>query len=101
MKLAFSTIGCPNWTFDEIFAAAKDLGYNAVEVRGLGHEIYVPKIKEFSDFYIDSTMQRLANAGLTVSMFTSDAVVGNEKIKSKRLIILTLHIRRTCRLCAY
>ena len=80
MKLAFSTIGCPNWEFDEIFAAAKDLGYDAIEVRGLGHEIYVPKIKEFSDFYIDSTMERLANAGLTVSMFTSSAAIGNPEL---------------------
>ena len=76
MKLAFSTIGCPNWTFDEIFAAAKDLGYDAIEIRGLGHEIYVPKIKEFSDFYVDSTMEKLVNAGLAVSMFTSSAVIG-------------------------
>jgi len=90
MKLAFSTIGCPNWTFDEIFAAAKDLGYNAVEVRGLGHEIYVPKVKEFSDFYIDSTMERFANAGLAVSMFTSSAVVGDEKGKAEAIDYIDL-----------
>ena len=79
MKLAFSTIGCPDWTFDEIFAAAKDLKYNAVEIRGLGQELYVPKIKDFSDFYIDSTMERFANAGLAVSMFTSSASIENYK----------------------
>ena len=26
MKLAFSTLGCPDWSFDEITATAKALG---------------------------------------------------------------------------
>ena len=49
MKLCFSTIGCPDWGFKEIFAVAKDLGYDAVEVRGIANELNAPSMKEFSD----------------------------------------------------
>ena len=48
MKLCFSTIGCPDWRLQEIVSAAKDLGYDAIEVRGLGGEIYAPAAPEFT-----------------------------------------------------
>ena len=33
MKLAFSTLGCPNWGVDEILEAARTNGYDGVELR--------------------------------------------------------------------
>ena len=39
MKLAFSTLGCPEWTWTEIYSMARDLGYSGIEIRGLGEEI--------------------------------------------------------------
>jgi sugar phosphate isomerase/epimerase len=33
MKLAFSTLGCPNWPLDQIIASARSLGYDGVEFR--------------------------------------------------------------------
>ena len=76
MKLSFSTVGCPDWTFDEIFASAKDFGYDAIEIRGMGKEIYAPKLNIFSDSNINSTMQKLKNASLDISMLASNAVIG-------------------------
>lgn len=35
MKLAFSTLGCPAWTLEQIVRAAVDYGYAGVEIRGL------------------------------------------------------------------
>ena len=35
MKLAFSTLGCPNWSVEQVVEAAVQLGYDGVEVRGL------------------------------------------------------------------
>ena len=32
MKLAFSTLGCPGWSWDEIYATAKDLGMAGMEI---------------------------------------------------------------------
>jgi sugar phosphate isomerase/epimerase len=36
MKLAFSTLGCPNWELDQIAATARRLGYDGVELRAVG-----------------------------------------------------------------
>ena len=36
MKIAFSTLGCPNWTVDEMLDAARANGYEGVELRFYG-----------------------------------------------------------------
>ena len=38
MKLAFSTLGCPDWGLDQIIECAKAFGYAGVELRGLLNE---------------------------------------------------------------
>ena len=38
MKLAFSTLGCPDWSWEEILATAKDMGFDAVEILGIAKE---------------------------------------------------------------
>ena len=76
MKLAFSTVGCPDWSFGEIFAAAKDFGYDAIEIRGMGKEMYAPKLNVFSEKNIDATKKKLVDAGIFVSMLASNAVIG-------------------------
>lgn len=40
MKLAFSTLGCPDFDWPDIYAMAKDFGFNGIEIRGLGNDIY-------------------------------------------------------------
>lgn len=34
MKLSFATLGCPNWTLDQVAANARAMGYDGVELRG-------------------------------------------------------------------
>ena len=36
MKLSFSTLGCPEWSWNEILATAKDMGFDGIEIRGVG-----------------------------------------------------------------
>lgn len=36
MKLAFSTVACPEWTLEEVAAKAAQMGYQGVELRTLG-----------------------------------------------------------------
>lgn len=45
--LAFSTLGCPNWNFHQITDFAKANNYEGIEIRGLLHEMYLPKCPEF------------------------------------------------------
>lgn len=72
IKLAFSTLGCPDWTFEEIYSAAADLGFSGIEIRGMGKEIYAPRIREFCE-ELPRTREKLQKAGLEIPLFTSGA----------------------------
>ena len=47
MKLAFSTLGCPEFGWSDVYSMAKDLGFQGIEVRGLGDELFDGKTKPF------------------------------------------------------
>ncbi len=47
-KLSFSTLGCPDWSFDKIIDFAKDNNYKGIEVRGILREMDLTKVPEFS-----------------------------------------------------
>ena len=64
MKLAFSTLGCPGWSWNEIFATAKDMGLNGIEIRGIGGEMYAPNIRVFSPDLLERTMDQVRRAGM-------------------------------------
>ena len=76
MKLAFSTIGCPGWSWNEIFATAKDLGMQGIEVRGIGDEISAPRAKPFDETNLPATLERMRKAHMCFPMLTSGAVLG-------------------------
>ncbi len=76
MKLAFSTLGCPNWQWREIFATAKDLGVDGIEIRGIENEMYAPKIRIFDDSNYQATLGQLRDAGLVLTQLTSGATLG-------------------------
>src|SRR2546430_8150877 len=42
LKFAFSTLGCPGWTIEQAIEAAKDLGYDGIELRLLDGEVIDP-----------------------------------------------------------
>ncbi len=76
MKLCFSTIGCPNWTLRDIVTTAKDLGYDAIEVRSIKNEIYAPSMREFSQDF-DKTKKMLDSTGVKIAMLTSNCALAN------------------------
>jgi fatty-acyl-CoA synthase len=82
MKLSFSTLACPFWSFSEIFSAAKDLGYSGIEIRGIEREMYAPKVREFSKENLPSTIKRFKSANLEIPIFTSAAYLYDIKNKA-------------------
>lgn len=72
MKTAFSTLGCPNWSFNEIYATAKDIGFDGVEIRGVGDEMYAPRMGVFSPEKIEATKAKFEGR-LKISCLTSAA----------------------------
>ena len=85
MKLAFSTIACPRWGFNEIFSKAVDFSFDGIKIRGISNEIYAPNIKVFSDENIKQTKRKLDEANIKISCFTSAACLAENKDKEKHL----------------
>lgn len=77
MKLSFSTLGCPDWSFGDMFSTASDLGYNGIEIRGVADEIYAPKITAFSPAELPKTQETLRRTGLTFPILTSGAYLSS------------------------
>lgn len=73
MKLSFSTLGCPDWDFGELFAVAADLCYNGIEVRGVGEEIYAPRVREFQPEHIEEVKEKLRAAKMSIPILSSGA----------------------------
>src|SRR5688500_14104128 len=43
--IAFSTLGCPSWSWNTILDQADRLGYAAIELRGVAGEMDLPKVR--------------------------------------------------------
>lgn len=71
IKIAFSTLGCPDWNFADVLSTAKDLGYDGIEIRGMGREMFAPKAKPFREENREATMKKLSNLKLEISCLTS------------------------------
>jgi len=77
MKLAFSTLGCPEWTWTEIYTMAYDLEFSGIEIRGLGEEIMAARAKPFLPGEIDRTSEMLDRLKLSISCFSSNCVLAS------------------------
>jgi sugar phosphate isomerase/epimerase len=71
MKLSFSTLGCPGWSWEDMLVTAKDLGFDGIEMRGIENELYVPNAKPFTDVNIQNTRERLSKLQLEIPCLTS------------------------------
>ena len=87
MKLAFSTLGCPDWTLKEIFSTAKDFGFDGVEIRGVKNELVAPKIPDFSEEKLPATLERMNALGLEIPCITSGICVRDYSVKNADGII--------------
>jgi sugar phosphate isomerase/epimerase len=63
--LSFSTLGCPDWTFEQITDFAAAHGYTGIEVRGILRQLDLPKCNEFSSANaIAATLKIMKEKGL-------------------------------------
>jgi sugar phosphate isomerase/epimerase len=66
LPLGFSTLGCPAWDWPHVLDFAQQHGYAAVELRGIGKEVDLPRLPEFQADGIAQTRRELAAHALTV-----------------------------------
>ena len=73
MKLSFSTLGCPGWSFEEILARGAAYGFDGVGFRGVAGELDLARVPEFSPDRLPATRARMAAAGLDAAMVLTSA----------------------------
>ncbi|HOP93587.1 MAG TPA: AMP-binding protein [Acetivibrio thermocellus] len=71
MKIAFSTLGCPDFSWTDIYSMAKDFGFNGIEIRGLGKEIFAVKAQPFTESELPKTLKKLSELRLEIPCFSS------------------------------
>ncbi len=72
MKIAFSTLACPHSDWSDIYTMAKDLGFDGIEIRGLGADILAFRAQPFTDYSLPETAEKLASLRLTIPCFSSN-----------------------------
>jgi sugar phosphate isomerase/epimerase len=65
--IAFSTLGCPAWSWRQVLDGAGRYGYAALELRGVAGEMDLTKVPELSGTALADTKKELASRGLVVS----------------------------------
>jgi sugar phosphate isomerase/epimerase len=88
LRLSFSTLGCPDWTFEKIadFAAANN--YTGLEIRGIQRQMDLTKCKEFSTENMPATLRLMKDKGLRFVDLGSSAEMhhGDPAERQKQLV---------------
>ena len=66
MKISFSTLACPMYSWPDIYSMAKDLNFDGIEIRGLGEDIFSVKAKPFTDAELPKTIEKLKSLGIEI-----------------------------------
>ena len=78
MKICFSTLGCPDYDWADVYSMAKDLGYDGIELRSLGMPIDPFRSKPFTGARLPKTVEKLRTLHLEIPCISSNCCL-NEK----------------------
>jgi sugar phosphate isomerase/epimerase len=67
LPLAFSTLGCPAWSWRTVLETADRLGYAGVELRGIAGEMDLTRVPELTGSALAGTMKDLSALGIVVT----------------------------------
>ena len=59
MKICFSTLGCPDFEWTDVYSMAKDLGFDGIEIRSYGLPADPFRSKPFSAANLPKTVEKL------------------------------------------
>jgi len=101
-KLSFSTLGCPDWTFQQTIDFAAQHGYTGIELRGILRQLDLAKCPEFNSKESRAATHKLmqdkglqfVDLGSSATMHFADAAKRKENIEEgKRFIDLAQDIK--------
>lgn len=91
LRLAFSTLGCPNWELEQIAEAACSLGYDGIELRAVGGDLDLLGRDEFKPAAVAKTHRWLIDQNLSVccvdSSCTFDSPDADQRSKQVGLAV--------------
>jgi fatty-acyl-CoA synthase len=91
MKLAFSTLGCPDFDWPDMYSMAKDCGFQGIELRGFGDDIFAYK-KPFADENIKETVEFLKKRRLEIPCVSSGNCIKYADKKEENIALLKKYI---------
>ena len=71
MKISFSTLACPDFSWTDIYSMAKDLSFDGIEIRGLGDDIDAVRAKPFTAGHLNKTIAKLSSLKLEIPCLSS------------------------------
>lgn len=66
MKISFSTLSCPEWSWSDTYSIAKDLNFNGIEVRMLDDDIFAIKSRPFRGQKLPHIIEKLNELNLEI-----------------------------------
>src|SRR5436309_3360161 len=67
LPIAFSTLGCPGWTWPTVLDQADRLGYSGIELRGIQGDMDLPKRPELTGSARAQSRRDLQSRGLVIT----------------------------------
>ncbi|NMA08964.1 MAG: AMP-binding protein [Clostridiales bacterium] len=92
MKIAFSTLACPDFDWSDIYSAACDLGYDGIEMRGMGNDIFDIHARPFQDENLPATVAQLRRLRLEIPCLSSGCVLKYEDRREENITELRGYI---------
>jgi sugar phosphate isomerase/epimerase len=71
LKIAFSTLACPDWTWHDVLRHGPEFGYDGVEVRLLARETNLLAVADLAESHWPKRRQELTDAGFRVAGLAS------------------------------
>lgn len=79
MKISFSTLACPDWSFQKIVTEASRLGYDGIEIRGIEREMDLSRLKPFFPENIGETIKTLNERNLEICCLDTSCKFHNKE----------------------
>jgi len=92
MKLAFSTLGCPDFGWSDIYSMAKDLGFDGIEMRGWGNHQFSIEAKPFRDENLPGTLDQLKRLRLEIPCLSTGCTIRTRKESAVAIPEITAYI---------
>ena len=89
MKISFSTIACPDYSWVDIYSMAKDLGFDGIEIRGMGDDFAAYKAMPFTEANRPKTMAKLKALNIEIPCLSSGCCLKNKEQAQETIAELT------------